>query len=265
MFSIRSEDFGATPGYRLENEERDEAAQLIDRLVDFSREPDPAAISAALRHTLQHEFFAFAQLSANDAGILGIVNIDFPFHELERLGVVSGSRACLPVTDWYAKRAPICIDARGRALAEPQWASAVASEAGRIPLIYHAQLDPTGIRGIGFLFGAIPASLLLKDGKLVRYATPYLYAQLAPRFWAPARSSAVRLLTAREIQVIEWMYYGKTNEEIAALLGNSVYTVKNHVQKILLKLSAANRTQAVLIAAEAGLVKYADVNGAKSD
>lgn len=265
MFSISSEDCGASLGYRLEDEERVEAVQLIDRLANFEGEPDSAAISVALRRTMHHEFFAYAQLSANDAGILELVNMDFPPGEIERYGIISGSRDCLLVTEWYASRAPICIDAQGRVLAEPRWADAVASLSDRIPLVYHAQLDPTGTRGIGFLFGDIPASLLLKNGKLIRYATPYLYAQLARRFWAPARSSAVRLLTAREIQVIEWMYYGKTNEEIATLLGNSVFTVKNHVQRILLKLSATNRTQAALIAAQAGLVKYSDVSGTKSD
>jgi len=265
MFSISSEEFGDPPGYRLEDEEREEAVQLIDSLVSFAGEPDAAAISAALRHTLHHEFFAYAQLSANEAGILGLVNIDFPLGEIQRYGIVSGSRDCLLATAWYARREPICVDAQGRALAEPRWAHAVASHSGRIPLIYHAQLDPTGGRGIGFLFGDIPASELLKDGKLVRYATPYLYAQLSRRFWAPVPSSAARLLTAREIQVIEWMYYGKTNEEIATLMGNSVFTVKNHVQRILLKLSAINRTQAVLIAAAAGLVKYSDASGTKTD
>ena len=265
MFSTSSEDFGDPLGYRLADEERDEAVQLIDSLVNFAGEPDPAAISMALRRTLHHEFFAYAQLSANAAGILGLENIDFPPGEIERYGIIGGSRDCLLAIAWQARREPICIDAQGRALAEPRWAHAVASQSGRIPLIYHAQLDPTGGRGIGFLFGGIPASLLLKDGKLIRYATPYLYAQLARRFWAPVPSSAARLLTAREIQVIEWMYYGKTNEEIATLMGNSVFTVKNHVQRILLKLSATNRTQAVLIAAAAGLVKYSDGNGTKSD
>src|SRR4051812_49310185 len=121
MFSISSEDVGDSLGHTLEDEARGDAVQLIDRLVNFTGEPDAAAISAALRHSMHHEFFAYAQLSANDAGILEFVNTDFPAGEIERYGIFSGSRDCLLVTEWYARWAPLCVDAQGRTLAEPHW------------------------------------------------------------------------------------------------------------------------------------------------
>jgi LuxR family quorum-sensing system transcriptional regulator SolR len=52
------------------------------------------------------------------------------------------------------------------------------------------------------------------------------------------------------------VYHGKTNEEIGEILGISVFTVKNHIQRILLKLNATNRVQAVLRALEAGLIQH---------
>ena len=52
-------------------------------------------------------------------------------------------------------------------------------------------------------------------------------------------------LTARETEILQWMYYGKSNTEIGAILGINALTVKDHVQKILRKLHALNRTQAV--------------------
>ena len=52
-------------------------------------------------------------------------------------------------------------------------------------------------------------------------------------------------VTERERQVLSWMRQGKSNQEIGLLLGISALTVKNHVQKILRKLSASNRAQAV--------------------
>ena len=42
-----------------------------------------------------------------------------------------------------------------------------------------------------------------------------------------------------------WVREGKSNQEIGDQLGISVLTVKNHVQKILRKLGASNRAQAV--------------------
>jgi DNA-binding NarL/FixJ family response regulator len=50
---------------------------------------------------------------------------------------------------------------------------------------------------------------------------------------------------------------GKSNVEIASLLGISALTVKNHVQKILRKVGAANRAQAVAKAMEAQLLSGA--------
>lgn len=62
----------------------------------------------------------------------------------------------------------------------------------------------------------------------------------------PLRSDSTRsLITERENQILFWVREGKSNQEIGTQLGISVLTVKNHVQKILRKLGAANRAQAV--------------------
>lgn len=53
------------------------------------------------------------------------------------------------------------------------------------------------------------------------------------------------VLSAREIQVLEWVREGKTNQEIGQILDISPLTVKNHIQKILRKLNVNNRAQAV--------------------
>jgi DNA-binding CsgD family transcriptional regulator len=52
-------------------------------------------------------------------------------------------------------------------------------------------------------------------------------------------------LTAREIEILRLIYRGKSNTEIGMILGINALTVKDHVQKILRKLEALNRTQAV--------------------
>jgi|GEM_PF-486739 len=66
---------------------------------------------------------------------------------------------------------------------------------------------------------------------------------------APAPEDA---LTAREREVFEWIGQGKTNGEIAAILGRSVHTVKRHVERILAKLGVENRCAAALLSAGAG-------------
>jgi len=52
-------------------------------------------------------------------------------------------------------------------------------------------------------------------------------------------------VTARERQVLQGVREGKSNQQIGEALGISALTVKNHIQKILRKLGAHNRAQAV--------------------
>ncbi len=56
--------------------------------------------------------------------------------------------------------------------------------------------------------------------------------------------SQVSSLTAREAEIAELLAVGKTNAEIAETLVLSVFTVKNHVSSILLKLQVRTRTEA---------------------
>ena len=58
----------------------------------------------------------------------------------------------------------------------------------------------------------------------------------------------------RETQVLGLLSIGKTNRDIGATLFISESTVKFHVHAILNKLDASNRTEAVSIAAQLGLV-----------
>lgn len=60
-------------------------------------------------------------------------------------------------------------------------------------------------------------------------------------------------LTDREREVLAQVATGSRNAVIAAQLGVSPKTVRNHLSNILAKLQVADRAQAVLKAREAGL------------
>jgi DNA-binding CsgD family transcriptional regulator len=53
------------------------------------------------------------------------------------------------------------------------------------------------------------------------------------------------LLSARETECLQWIAFGKSNREIAALLGLSIDTVKEYVQSLFRKLQVTDRAQAV--------------------
>jgi DNA-binding NarL/FixJ family response regulator len=86
---------------------------------------------------------------------------------------------------------------------------------------------------------------------------PQLTIQLVQKFVPKPESPPapfVEPLTNRERQVLRLMVEGRTNPEIGAALGIGKGTVKSHVQRIIAKLGAADRTQAAVRAVQLGLV-----------
>ena len=61
-------------------------------------------------------------------------------------------------------------------------------------------------------------------------------------------------LTPREVEVLSLVARGMANKEIAHKLGTANGTIKMHVQNILEKLGASDRTHAVTIAIERGIL-----------
>ena len=71
---------------------------------------------------------------------------------------------------------------------------------------------------------------------------------------APRPASSDDHLTERERETLAWIQKGKTNWEIAQILGISERTVKFHVQNILSKLKASSRSHAVALARSSNLI-----------
>ena len=85
-------------------------------------------------------------------------------------------------------------------------------------------------------------------------------AQRVPTASAPSGYSSASI-SEREEQVLCWVREGMSNQEIGVQLGISPLTVKNHVQKILRKLGANNRAQAVARAMSMNLLVRATDEG----
>lgn len=67
----------------------------------------------------------------------------------------------------------------------------------------------------------------------------------------PAQFSKELGLTAREGEVLSWLSKGKSNRDIAEILGLSPRTVDKHLEQIYAKLGVENRTAAAAIAVQA--------------
>jgi DNA-binding NarL/FixJ family response regulator len=81
---------------------------------------------------------------------------------------------------------------------------------------------------------------------------PVVASKLLQRLTEPAPPAEA--LTEREQEVLALLAQGRPNKEIAATLSISERTVKFHVSSILSKLGAGNRTEAVTLAVQRGLV-----------
>jgi DNA-binding NarL/FixJ family response regulator len=84
------------------------------------------------------------------------------------------------------------------------------------------------------------------DGKT--YLSPELKRKLEER-------SLYTTLSSREIEVLRLIAHGKANKEIAGDLKLSELTVKAHISHILTKLGASDRTHAVTLALERGMLR----------
>lgn len=72
---------------------------------------------------------------------------------------------------------------------------------------------------------------------------------------SPPESTAARSsLSRRELQILEFLVDGKTNQQIAESIYVSLDTVKSHLKKIYQKLGVSKRSQAINTALREGLV-----------
>lgn len=83
------------------------------------------------------------------------------------------------------------------------------------------------------------------------------YVHLALLRTAPPKAQSmdrcVKKLTMRELTILNWVKNGKTNWEIAQILGVTERTIRFHVESIFSKLDVTSRSQAVATAIEHGL------------
>lgn len=144
---------------------------------------------------------------------------------------------------------------------------ALAARALRLPTVLLTTFDDTaafdeavraGARG--FLLKAISPETLAQALRDVHAGGTALRPSLTTRMEAKGGERAFTAadhpdpLSPKELQVLRLVASGRSNTEIAGLLGNSEGVIKNHCSAIFSKMGVRDRTQAVLRAIDLGWI-----------
>jgi NarL family two-component system response regulator LiaR len=111
---------------------------------------------------------------------------------------------------------------------------------------------------LGYLLKDSEPAELIRSIYKVERGEPSLHPSIARKMIkeildSPAAKPTPDPLTAREVEVLQLLAKGLSNDEIAAQLFVSEVTVRTHISHLLAKLHLANRVQATLYALREGL------------
>lgn len=104
----------------------------------------------------------------------------------------------------------------------------------------------------GFLRKDVSGPELLDAIRRVAQGLRYLPANVANKL---AERQGQAALTTREVEVLEHVFKGGSNRDIARALDITEGTVRIHVSNILLKLGVKRRTEAVAVALKRGILR----------
>jgi DNA-binding NarL/FixJ family response regulator len=117
----------------------------------------------------------------------------------------------------------------------------------------------------GYLLKDIEPGMLIKAIRSVYAGESFIYPTLAKRLFyevggekkaeSPRPRGGQDALTQREVEVLQLIGQGLSNQEMAQRLFLSEKTVKNHLTNIFRKINVTDRTQAVIYAIKNKIVK----------
>jgi len=146
---------------------------------------------------------------------------------------------------------------------------ALAARALQIPVVLLTTFDDAAVfdeavraGARGFLLKAISPDTLVQALRDVAAGGTALRPTLTTRVEQRGRQTERAFeaieepdpLSPKELQVLRLVASGRSNTEIAALLGNSEGVIKNHCSAIFSKMGVRDRTQAVLRAIDLGWI-----------
>jgi DNA-binding CsgD family transcriptional regulator len=231
-------------------------------------------IRVNLRQVLPHDMTAYGVLQDDHRSLL-MVNIDYPDDFIKHV-VSTPEFLKTVVRNQMERREPEFYPSFEASACTSQWSSA-ARDNHIHNIAWYGAFDLASRFTTYFVFSQLRDNSAAEIKRRLCMIVPYLHSTLSnilaiSKIIYAAEADTLspesgisetispsignnRQLSIREEEVLMWMYYGKKNSEIASILSTSVFTIKNHVQNILIKLGANNRTHAVMQATREGLLR----------
>ena len=150
---------------------------------------------------------------------------------------VQGDSSLLAPSDWESGQAGSAI-----ALAEGHGLATTTAF-----LLHSSTGDPYRM-----VFSGTRAPLARPELTELHFAALQLFECLEKTF--VAATAGREKLSTREVECLRWAAAGKSSDEIAIILGISVYTVSSYFKSATRKLQAVNRMQAIAIALRLRLI-----------
>lgn len=206
-----------------------------------------------------------APVTAVRAGLRAMLN-PAPLEAASGLDVI-GEATSLKEFEAFISQVDVLVITEDAA-SEPLLRRLLAQAEGRVALLLLTD-DPQAAASLPGLpsraWGVVPPDLTIEElqagvralheGLLVGFPAllePTLRRFLAAEAGAP--DTLAEPLTERENQVLQLLARGLANKQIAVALGISEHTVKFHISSIYAKLGVTNRTEAVRVGIQQGLV-----------
>lgn len=181
-----------------------------------------------------------------------IIGRDFPDEYIQTLRCSDGLTNSPIIARWMKEQQPILFDPEHQAEGHSfpaEWLNNFYKFELR-NLAAHGLIDADRHTASYFCFSGIPVILNYRHAYLLNLLVPHMHFALSrvvstsqfKRQNSPKNNIS---LTNREKEILQWLSTGKSNWEIAQVIGLSDATVKNHLYHIMKKLQTSTRAQTV--------------------
>ncbi len=237
-------------------------------------------IDASLRVVKRHHFFSWTQgvgqfLVPHEILVCGMSGSSDPgmhmyfFSSSRYFNQDQFTAVCHPetglmrhmISHWDSHGQPCLINKQGHSdTSNPDWLEPLETHELRNAAA-HGMRGADGTIKSFFCFSRVKEPFPERLTYILHVLTPFLDATLSRVLAEEERESRLLnprmkvAITRREMEILNCLKEGSTNLDIAALLGLSPHTVKNHIRNILQKLGVQSRAQAAIKAIQLGVLK----------